>query len=247
MTETELYIPIKTFLEAQDFTVKAEVRSCDVVAIRGNDAPVIVELKTALNLQLFYQAVDRLLLTDQVYVAVPRPKRGVPAEAVKLCRRIGIGLLVVSGSGSVDVLADPVPYMPRQNTKRRHGLLSEFRKRLGDHNTGGSRGRQLMTAYRQDALRCAVHLAQVGSSRVKDIRQATSVERAAIILRGNVYGWFQREARGVYGLTDVGQAALHASKSLIQHLFPSTFEPFDPNHSSDAESTSEHNDIGQPI
>ncbi len=221
MSETELYQPIKTFLEAQGFTVKAEVRSCDVVAVRADETPVIVELKTALNLQLFYQAVDRLGITDQVYVAIPRPKRGVPSEAIKLCRRIGIGLMVVSGSGSVDVLTDPLPYVPRQNTKRRNGLLNEFRKRLGDLNTGGSRGKQLMTAYRQDALRCAVHLAQVGASRVKDIRQTTSVERSATILRGNVYGWFQRETHGVYGLTDAGLAALESSQSLIQQLFPS--------------------------
>ncbi len=227
MSETELYQPIKTFLEAQGFTVKAEVRSCDVVAVRGDEMPVIVELKTALNLQLFYQAVDRLGITDQVYVAVPRPKRGLPAEAIKLCRRIGIGLLVVEGSGSVDVLTDPLPYAPRQNAKRRNGLLGEFRKRLGDLNTGGSRGKSLMTAYRQDALRCAVQLAQAGASRVKDIRQTTRVERSATILRSNVYGWFQRESRGVYGLTDAGVAALEASQSVILQLFPSRLSPAD--------------------
>ena len=227
MSETELYQPIKTFLEAQGFTVKAEVRSCDVVAVRGDEMPVIVELKTALNLQLFYQAVDRLGITDQVYVAIPRPKRGLPAEAVKLCRRIGIGLLVVEGSGSVDVLTDPLPYAPRQNAKRRNGLLGEFRKRQGDLNTGGSRGKSLMTAYRQDALRCAIQLAQAGASRVKDIRQATRVERSATILRSNVYGWFQREAHGVYGLTDAGVAALEASQSVILQLFPSMLSPAD--------------------
>jgi hypothetical protein len=237
MSETELYQPIKSFLEAQGFTVKAEIRSCDVVAVREEEAPVIVELKTALNLQLFYQAVDRLGITDQVYVAVPRPKRGVPAEAVKLCRRIGIGLLVVSGSGSVDVLTDPVPYAPRQNARRRHGLLSEFRKRLGDLNTGGSRGKALMTAYRQDALRCAIHLAQAGASRVKDIRQTTRVERSASILRGNVYGWFQRETRGVYALTDAGVAALEASQSVILQLFPTGLSPVDCNTPPDEEPT----------
>jgi hypothetical protein len=42
-------------------------------------------------------------------------------------------------------------------------------------------------------------------------------------------------------------AALEASKTLIQQFFASTFAPGDPNNSSNAESTSEHNDIGQPI
>jgi hypothetical protein len=220
MSETELYLPIKSFLEAQGFDVKAEVKSCDVVAVRGDETPVIIELKAALNLQLFYQAVDRLAITDLVYIAVPRPKRGVPSEAVKLCKRIGIGLLLVSASGSVDVLADPTPYSPRQNKKRRQGLLNEFRTRVGDHNIGGSRGKELMTAYRQDALRCALHLARGGAARVKHIKEATGVERALAILSGNVYGWFQREAHGIYGLTPTGVAALNASKSLIDKLFP---------------------------
>jgi len=239
MSETQLYQPIKTFLEAQGFTVKAEISSCDVVAVRDEETPLIVELKTALNLQLFYQAVDRLGITDQVYVAVPRPRRGVPAEAVKLCRRIGIGLMVVSGSGSVDVLTDPAPYSPRQNAKRRNGLLKEFRKRVGDPNTGGSRGKPLMTAYRQDALRCAVHLSQAGASRVKDIRQTTRVDRSATILRANVYGWFQRETRGVYVLTDAGIAALETSQSVILQLFPSGLSPVDCNQPIDDAETTE--------
>ena len=221
MTETDLYLPIKHFLEAQGFTVKSEVRACDVVAVRGDESPIIVELKTALTLQLFYQAVDRLTMTDLVYVAVPRTRRAVPGEAIKLCRRVGVGLLVVAASGSVDVLAEPVPYSPRQNPRRQKSLLGEFHRRLGDFNTGGSTRRKLVTAYRQDALRCAVHLA-TGPARVSEIRQATSVDRAASILQANVYGWFSRLSRGVYGLTGDGHVALRDSEALISQLFPAT-------------------------
>jgi hypothetical protein len=201
MPETDLYAPIKQFLESQGYLVKSEVRSCDVVAVRGTENPVIVEMKTALSLQLLYQAVDRLAITDAVYIAVPRPKRGVAAEAVKLCRRIGIGLIVVAESGSLDVLADPVPYAPRQNSKRRGLLLREFVRREGDPNVGGSRGK-LMTAYRQDAMKCMSHLKSHGPSRVKDIRVQTGVDRAAAILRDNHYGWFRKESRGVYGVME---------------------------------------------
>jgi hypothetical protein len=41
---------------------------------------------------------------------------------------------------------------------------------------------------------------------VRDIK--ASVPDAPKILQGNVYGWFAREARGVYALTDSGRAAL---------------------------------------
>jgi hypothetical protein len=201
MAETDLYLPIKIFLEAQGFVVKAEVKSCDVVGVRGKEAPVIVELKTSLNLQLFYQAMDRLGMSDLVYVAVPRPKRGIPSEAIKLCRRIGLGLLMVTASGSVEVVADPVPYAPRKNDKRLKRMLGEFHKRAGDTNIGGSVGRKIMTAYRQDAIKCARHLSDHGPTSPRAIKAATGVDRAAGILRNNVYGWFERLDRGVYGLT----------------------------------------------
>ena len=44
MRERSLYPPVKSFLEAQGYEVKGEVNGCDLVAIRGEEAPVIVEL-----------------------------------------------------------------------------------------------------------------------------------------------------------------------------------------------------------
>ena len=208
MPETELYSPIKTFLEAQGYTVKAEIKSCDVVAIRGDDPPVIIELKTGLTLQLLYQAIDRLSLTDAVYIAIAKPKRALPIAAVKLVKRLGLGLIVVSKSGSVDVFADPAPYSPRQNTKRKSALLKEFRNRQGDPNIGGSTKTKLMTAYKQDALRCLKILSVHGPTRVVDVRKLTHVERAATILRSDYYGWFTKHARGVYTITEIGTEAI---------------------------------------
>jgi hypothetical protein len=208
MPETDLYLPIKSYLESQGYTVKAEVNSCDVVALRAGDPPVIVELKTGLTLQLFYQAMDRLTLTDAVYIAIARPKRAVPTEAVKLTKRLGLGLIVVSKSGSVEVLADPAPYAPRQNAKRKTALLKEFRSRQGDPNTGGSTKTKLMTAYKQDALRCLAHLHANGPTKVSTLRKETKVERAATILRSDYYGWFVKRERGIYAITNDGTAAI---------------------------------------
>ena len=208
MPETELYSPIKTFLESQGYTVKAEIKSCDVVAIRGDDPPVIIELKTGLTLQLLYQAIDRLSLTDAVYIAIAKPKRALPIAAVKLVKRLGLGLIVVSKSGRVDVFADPAPYTPRQNTKRKSALLKEFRNRQGDPNIGGSTKTKLMTAYKQDALRCLRILSVHGPTRVVDVRKLTHVERAATILRSDYYGWFTKHARGVYTITEIGTEAI---------------------------------------
>jgi hypothetical protein len=167
-----------------------------------------VELKQAFTLALLYQAVDRLSVTEHVYVAVARPKRGVTATALKLCRRLGLGLIVISQAGSIEVLTDPGPYTPRPNSKRRGLLLKEFNARSGDPNIGGSTRTKLVTAYRQDALKCAALLAAKGPTRIKDVRSATQVDRAASIFRNNYYGWFQREARGVFTLTALGREAV---------------------------------------
>jgi hypothetical protein len=200
MPETDLYLPVKQHLESQGYCVKAEVRGCDVVAVRGEEVPVIVELKQSMSLALLYQAVDRLAVAEHVYVAVARPKRGVTSDATKLCRRLGIGLIVVTSSGSVEVLADPVTYVPRPNLKKRGVLLKEFNARSGDPNVGGSTRIPLMTAYRQDALKCFEYLKSNGPSRPRDVKAATKVDRAATILRGNVYAWFQKVERGIYAL-----------------------------------------------
>jgi hypothetical protein len=208
MPETDLYLPIKAFLESQGYTVKSEVNSCDVVAMRGDDPPVIVELKTGLTLQLFYQAMDRLTLTDAVYIAIARPKRAVPSDAVKLTKRLGLGLIVVSKSGSVEVIADPASYIPRQNAKRKSALLKEFRHRQGDPNTGGSTKTKLMTAYKQDALRCLAHLNVNGPTKISTLSKETKVGRASSILRNDYYGWFIKQARGVYAITETGSVAI---------------------------------------
>ena len=69
MSEVELYGPIKGFLEAQGYAVKGEIGPCDIVAVRGDEGPVVVELKESLNLALLLQGVDRLSVSDTVYVA----------------------------------------------------------------------------------------------------------------------------------------------------------------------------------
>ncbi|MBN9061235.1 MAG: hypothetical protein BGP06_05540 [Rhizobiales bacterium 65-9] len=207
MAETDLYAPVKRFLEAQGYCVKAEIRDCDLVAIRGEEPPVVVELKRAFSLKLVLQGVDRQSLTDAVYLAIGLPRRHDP-DIHKLCRRLGLGLLTVSGD-HVEAALDPAPYQPRKNGKRQGMLLKEFAHRVGDPNLGGSaRRRPLMTAYRQDALRCIRFLDRTGPSRPALIRTEAGVARAGAMLRDDVYGWFIRVERGVYDLSPKGRAAL---------------------------------------
>ena len=211
--EAALYLPVKAFLERQGYEVKAEVRGCDLVARRGDELPVIVELKLRFTLALVLQGTDRLALTERVYLAVPRPRGGAlfrhQSAIRKLCRRLGLGLILVGlCRGSVEILEEPVPYRPRHAKSRALRLMNEFSRRVGDANTGGTAGVPLVTAYRQDALRCAQALANYGPMRVGALRTMAEVPTASLILRRNVYGWFERIERGIYRLTPEGGQAL---------------------------------------
>jgi hypothetical protein len=210
MPETSLYPAMKSFLETAGYSVKGEVDGCDVVAVRDGDPQrlAIVEMKLGFNLDLLLQATDRMRAADEVWLAVPATRRGRDRDprVHRLCRLLGFGLMAVSGArGRIEVLSEPAPYRPRVSHRRRTRLLSEHARRQGDPSPGGSTRQPVMTAYRQQALACAV-LLQTGPGRVRDLRAAAP--EAGTILTRNVYGWFERVERGVYRLTSLGEAAL---------------------------------------
>ena len=216
MQETELYPPVKALLQSQGYEVKAEIGAADVVACRAGEDPVIVELKTGFSLSLVHQAVARQSITDAVYIAVPRTPGRRFLSALKamttLCRRLGLGLITVRlKDGHTEIHCDPAPYAPRRSKPRKAALLREFARREGDPNTGGATRIGLVTAYRQDALRCAFHLSESGACKGAHVARATGVERATRLMADNHYGWFERVEKGVYGLTERGRAALRAA------------------------------------
>lgn len=212
--ETEIYLPIKTYLEAQGYEVKSEIADADVMGVKTEGPPILVELKVGFSLTLLQQAVARQAVSDQVYVAVPRWVGRAGWKAFKanvgLCRRLELGVLSVDiKSGAVQVHAEPKPFQKRKSKLKQSRLSSEFNRREGDPNLGGTRGK-IQTAYRQDAEKCAAFLAESGSSKGSVVRDATGVARATVMMRDNHYGWFTPSGGGVYALTDAGFAAVSA-------------------------------------
>ena len=208
--ETALYLPVKRFLEKLGFAVKGEICGCDVVALRGAEAALVVvcELKLAFNLELLLQGVNRTSACDEVWLAVRmRARRGREHDprVRKLCRLLGFGLLGVSAAGRVEVLVEPKPWRPRRDQRRRSQLINEHQARIGDPARGGMSKLPIMTAYRQQALACAASLSK-GPRRTSEVK--TIVPQAPKILLHNVYGWFSRVERGVYTLTEAGTSAL---------------------------------------
>jgi hypothetical protein len=209
--ETSLYLPVKGFLECLGFEAKGEICGCDIVALdKGTPAAVIVgELKLSFTLDLLLQAVERSNACDEVWLAVRASRRGRGRESdpriKRLCRLLGFGLLCVSRTDHVAILVEPVPWRPRFDARRRSRLVDEYRRRRGDPAAGGSTRMPIMTAYRQQALACAVALSQA-PARPRDLR--ASVPLAPAILQRNVYGWFTRLERGIYALSEAGTKAL---------------------------------------
>lgn len=224
--ETDLYPPIKRLLEEQGYEVKGEVGAADLVAVRGEDDPVIVELKTVFSLALFHQGIERQSITDFVYIAVPRGSGKVFQKNLKanisLCRRLGLGLITVRMKDNfTEVHVDPGPYKPRQTPKKKGRLLREFARLVGDPNTGGSTRRTLVTAYRQDALKCLKVLSESGPSKGAEVAKQAGVEKATRLMADNHYGWFERVEKGIYALSPNGKKALEEYDAEISKLVAS--------------------------
>ena len=218
--ETDLYPPIKALLEEQGYVVKSEVGAADVVAVRGAEPPVVVELKLSLSLTLFHQAVARLAVTDDVYIAVEHRsgKRFARSlkQSVQLARRLGLGVMTVRPKDAfVQVHCDPGPFQPRKSKKRTGLLLREFARRVGDPNAGGQSRSGLVTAYRQDALKLAVYLFEAGASKGADVARETDVPNATRMMRDDHYGWFEKVDTGIYGLTPKGAEAVTDAGRLL--------------------------------
>lgn len=211
MKESDLYPSLKQYLESQGYEIKGEVANCDVVAIREDEEPLIVELKLSLNLTVVLQAVDRLKLSSTVYIGIPHTCSALKRkykQISKMLKMLGLGLITINPAketGAVKVLFDPAEYTPRVSKHRKTRLLGEFEKRVGDPNAGGTETKKgIITAYRQNAVKVAAFLQAHGSGKASDIAQQTGVTEARNIMYRDVYGWFDNVSRGVYQLSPRG-------------------------------------------
>ena len=225
IAESDLAGPVTAFLAAQGWTVRSEVKDCDVAAVRGSDL-LVVELKKALTLALLVQAVRRQRLTDTVYLAVPRPGsvwqwRRANRGVLHLLRRLELGLLFVSNDPDrdpVEVVLQPRPLARRRKAAARRAVLEEVGHRSADYNTAGSSRRKLMTAYREQAIRIACLLERFGELAPRDLRALGTGPKTQAILYQNVYGWFQRVGTGAYRLGAHGAREIEAYPELVRRF-----------------------------
>jgi hypothetical protein len=227
--EEDLYAPVRDFLISQGYTVRAEVKDCDVAAVKDGKM-IVVEMKKALSLELVMQAVKRQKIADAVYLAIPKPKKLYFTKKWRglshLLRRLELGLLLVTirnGGTVVDVALEAQEFdrikSRKQNSRRRNALEKEFHARRGDYNMGGSTRKKLMTAYRETSLYIACCLSQFGPLSPKKLRELGSeADKTQTILNMNVYGWFEKKNRGIYSISKPGKSALTEYKALAKEM-----------------------------
>lgn len=228
LKESDLYEPVKAYLDSLGYDTKGEVKDCDIAAVRDGTL-IVVELKKGFTIELLYQAVRRMAVADSVYVAVPLPKGGYNAprydDMVRLCRRLEIGLLLVgfteSGKAQIDPVVHPAPAKAvRRNAKKRAAVLNEHGGRTGSKNTGGVTRRKILTVYKEKALKVAVILSEYGELKVREIRKYGGPENTSVILKRNFYSWYEKvdadlKSNFTYRITDEGLSALIEYKDLL--------------------------------
>jgi hypothetical protein len=65
-----------------------------------------------------------------------------------------------------------------------------------------------MTAYRQQALKIAQLLQELGPTKASNVARTLQAPKARAILYRDAYGWFDRASLGVYALSPRGQQEL---------------------------------------
>lgn len=140
LKETDLYIPLKSWLELQGYTVRGEVGKCDLAAAKDGEL-IAVELKTRPSLALLAQAAERQEYADAVYVALPATsdRRRPPAsrDFRRLLRRLGIGLLLVTflkTKTKVEVLMHPKNHSGIGNHETAEGGSAANGTTEGEHS-----------------------------------------------------------------------------------------------------------------
>lgn len=218
-----MYGPVRDYLVDLGYTVRGEVRNCDITAVKGDDL-IIVELKRRFSTDIIFQAIDRQSIADSVYIALPGPvqlgRKSKWRKIILLLRRLELGLIAVNPghkSREIEIICHPEPYQRRKLKKKKRALLDEMNQRSGDYNKGGSTRKKLITAYRENAVLIACRLLEHGPLSPKQLREMGTGPKTGSILYNNHYKWFIRVERGIYALTAQGRQDLESYPELTEN------------------------------
>ena len=216
--ETDLYYPVKSLFEDMGFTVRAEVKDCDLFAVK-DDKTIVAELKKSFNITLVYQLLNRQTFCKNVYAVIPRPKKGAKDKnfksMVKLCKKLDFGLITVALDSPVkfaETILSPNEISSITNYKKKTAAEKEAVSRSGDYNTGGSTGKKIITAYREKSIELLCLISVFCPVTGAKLLEMGYEKGAYSILYKNYYKWFEKVEKGVYTISKTGTKALEEEK-----------------------------------
>ena len=235
--ESDLYPPIKKYFSELGYNVNGEVKNCDVVLAKDGEL-AIIELKTNFNMPLLYQAIDRMKITSQVYVAIPRLKKHNSTQMrniAHIAKKLGLGLITVAMESEfrhVEIIGFPddssgEKKQSGKNAQRKASIIKEASQRSMDLNRGGISRRKLATAYREKAIKIACALEKNGAMKPSEMIKSCNCDAdAQSIVYKNHYGWFEKLGKGNYRLAGEGKKMLDGAlfAEIIEH-YRKTFNP----------------------
>lgn len=221
--ESELYLPVKQLFESFGYGVNAEVKGCDVTAVK-DDELIIIELKRNLSVALLAQGLVRQKIGAAVYVAVPKPKNYSPKtykDTLDVLKKLELGLIFINLRGNfsyAEIVIEPKPFKQfRINSQKKSEVMKEIDGRSLDTNTGGVTHTKIATAYTEKCIKIACILDIYGTLSPKQVRSYGGDEKCGTIMRNNVYGWFEHPGKGLYSITDKGRTGILEYPELEQY------------------------------
>jgi hypothetical protein len=214
--ETDLYSPVRALLTVLGFTVRGEVKGCDIAAVKDNTL-WLIEMKLTANLKLLFQAAEKQTMTDWVFVAIPRPKKARDkhyTQFSRLLKKLNIGLITVS-LDSEHPTAEIIRY-PAGNDTKNNAAARKIKREIAGRtvDTQGGTQEKVNTAYREKCIKIAVLLEIHGPvnapALIKTHRCGADTYN---ILRANTYGWYEKTGRGLFALSEQGRSYLHENSA----------------------------------
>lgn len=214
MKEYELFEPIQKLFTQNGYKVNAEVRDCDVTAVRDEQL-VIIEMKKNLSVTLLSQALERQKTGSEVYIAIPKPKKYSPKkfrDTMYVLKKLELGLIFVNLRGEhsfAEIVLTPQEFKPVcKRYSERKKIITEINGRSIDTNTGGVSGRKIATAFTEKCIHIACILEKYGPLSPAGVRRFGTDEQTGPILYRNTYGWFERPEKGIYDINDKFRAEI---------------------------------------
>lgn len=226
MLEKDLFAPLKKYFESLDYVVEGEVKDCDVV-VKDTESYMAIELKTDFNLKVILQAVERQKLFECVYIALPVQKLKLRSKSylqkVHLLKRLGIGLLLVhTVTGEVSCVLQPELLLQTKamaNSKRkRQRVIDEFERRILKNNVGGVTRTKITTAFRENCYLVLLALEKQDLPCKEIAISGMDAKQIYGIVYRDVYGWFEKKEKGIYGLSQLGKEVLLNEREIIDAI-----------------------------